>query len=123
MHHAVVVRAEAFFLESESDAAQNRYAFGYVVRIRNDGTTPVQLLSRHWVITDSNGDVREVCGEGVVGEQPVIAPGQTYEYSSGTVLASGVGIMHGEYHLIDADGVRFVAPIPSFTLTVPRVLH
>jgi ApaG protein len=123
MSHGVSVRAEARYLESESDPAGHRYVFAYVVRISNAGTGNVQLRARHWIITDSDGGIKEVRGDGVVGEQPVIAPGYSYEYSSGCVLTAAVGTMHGRYFMVDAEGNAFEVEIPSFTLTIPRVLH
>ncbi|MEW5904610.1 MAG: Co2+/Mg2+ efflux protein ApaG [Pseudomonadota bacterium] len=119
IHVAVQVR----HLADQSDEADDRYVFSYTITITNQGNHPVQLLERHWIITDSNSHVQEVKGKGVVGEQPVIAPGQKYEYSSGTVLATQVGTMSGSYRMQVVDGGEFSVPIPQFVLSVPRTLH
>ena len=97
--------------------------FIYHISIRNDGTIPAQLISRHWLITDANGQVQEVEGEGVIGEQPVIPPGGEHRYNSFCVLETPVGCMEGSYQLIAEDGTAFEAPIPAFTLAVPGALH
>ncbi len=111
------------YIAEQSDEADNRYVFSYSITITNNGDSAVQLLSRHWVITDSNNQVQEVRGQGVVGEQPVIKPGQSYGYTSGTVLSTPVGTMAGSYQMVAEDGTKFDAPIPQFVLSVPRVLH
>lgn len=111
------------YIAEQSDEADNRYVFSYSITIANNGDNTVQLLSRHWVITDSNNQVQEVRGQGVVGEQPVIKPGQSYGYTSGTVLSTPVGTMTGSYQMVAEDGTKFDAPIPQFVLSVPRVLH
>lgn len=110
-------------LAEQSDEDDNRYVFSYTITLTNNGENTVQLLSRHWVITDSNNHVQEVRGQGVVGEQPVLRPGQSFEYTSGTVLATPVGTMTGSYQMVTEDGTKFDAPIPQFVLSVPRVLH
>lgn len=110
-------------LVDQSDEADNRFVFSYTITITNNGEQSVQLLSRHWVITDSNNQVQEVRGQGVVGEQPVIKPGQSFGYTSGTVLATQVGTMRGSYQMVAEDGSKFDVPIPQFVLSVPRVLH
>ena len=97
--------------------------FSYTVTIRNRGETPAKLLSRHWIITDGNGKVQEVRGDGVVGEQPRVRPGEDYQYTSGAVLETAVGTMRGSYQMLSEDGTRFDAAIPEFTLSVPRTLH
>jgi ApaG protein len=97
--------------------------FAYTISIRNSGNATAQLISRHWVITDSQGLVQEVRGLGVVGAQPRLAPGESFEYTSGTAIGTSVGTMKGAYQMVAADGTRFEAPIPEFTLSVPRVLH
>jgi ApaG protein len=97
--------------------------FAYTITLRNRGTVAAQLVSRHWIITDAQQQVQEVRGLGVVGEQPRLEPGQSYEYTSGTSLATPVGTMRGSYQMVAADGTRFDAPIPEFALSVPRVLH
>lgn len=111
------------FLDDESAPDEDRYVFAYTIRIRNLGTLPAQLLSRHWVITDANGKTEEVRGEGVVGEQPRIEPGEQFTYTSGAVLETAVGTMRGSYDMVGDDGTRFDAPIPAFTLSMPRTLH
>src|SRR5512139_4333284 len=110
-------------LAEQSDEDDDRYVFSYTITLTNNGENTVQLLSRHWVITDSNNHVQEVRGQGVVGEQPVLRPGQSFEYTSGTVLATPVGTMAGSYQMVAEDGSKFDAPIPKFVLSVPRVLH
>jgi len=119
IHVAVQVR----YLVDQSDEADNRHVFSYTITITNQGELPVQLLHRHWIITDANNHVQEVRGKGVVGEQPVIKQGQSFEYSSGTVLATQVGTMSGSYQMQVVDGGEFSVPIPQFVLSVPRVLH
>jgi ApaG protein len=111
------------YLDEQSEPEQDRYVFAYTVRIRNAGKVAARLLGRHWVITDANGNVREVTGEGVVGEQPWLRPGEDFSYTSGAVLETHLGTMHGSYEMIADDGTRFDAPIPAFTLSVPRTLH
>jgi ApaG protein len=111
------------YLDEQSEPEQDRYVFAYTVRIRNAGKVPARLLGRHWIITDANGNVREVTGEGVVGEQPWLRPGEDFSYTSGAVLETHLGTMHGSYEMIADDGTRFDAPIPAFTLSVPRTLH
>lgn len=119
VHIAVQVR----YLADQSDEAGNRYVFAYTITLNNQSDRPVQLLSRHWIITDANQHVQEVKGEGVVGEQPVIKPGQSFEYSSGTVLATQVGTMSGSYRMREMEGGEFDVPVPQFVLSVPRTLH
>ena len=121
--HDIAVSVEAQFLDEQSKPNDNRYVFSYTVTIHNRGTVSARLLSRHWVITDGNGDVREVRGEGVVGEQPLVHPGEGYEYTSGAVLETSVGTMQGSYQMLADDGTRFDAAIPSFVLSIPRTLH
>jgi ApaG protein len=111
------------YLEEQSDPEQGRYLFAYTVTIRNTGDVTAQLVSRHWIITDSAGQIEEVKGAGVVGEQPVLRPGQSFQYTSGCPLGTKVGSMHGTYQCIAEDGTAFEAPIPEFVLSVPRTLH
>ena len=111
------------YLADQSDEDDDRFVFAYTITLTNAGDRSVQLISRHWIITDAEQHVQEVRGKGVVGEQPVLKPGQSFEYSSGTVLATQVGIMAGSYHMRAEDGTEFDAPIPQFVLSVPRVLH
>ena len=111
------------FLDEESAPDEGRFVFAYTIHIRNRGKVPARLLHRHWVITDANGKVEEVTGEGVVGEQPWLRPGEEYEYTSGAVLPTPIGTMVGSYRMLADDGTRFEAPIPPFTLCVPHSLH
>ena len=111
------------FLDEQSAPEEDRYVFAYTIRIHNRGRVPAQLLRRHWVITDANGKVQEVHGEGVVGEQPWLRPGEDFRYTSGAVLETALGTMQGRYDMLADDGTRFDAPIAAFTLSVPRTLH
>ena len=111
------------YLAAQSQPEQGRYVFAYTVTVRNDGQVSAQLLSRHWIITDGDGRVQEVRGAGVVGQQPHIAPGASHTYSSGTVMATQVGIMQGSYQMLAEDGKRFDASIAPFRLAVPGALH
>lgn len=117
------VFVETTFLAEQSDIAENRYAFAYQVRIVNTGLVAAQLISRHWVITNSAKQVQEVKGLGVVGAQPLINPDAHFEYTSGTVLTTPTGEMHGTYQMVAEDGTQFEAVIAPFILTMPRVLH
>ncbi len=119
----IEISAKVNYLTDQSDEANNRYVFAYTITLTNASDTTVKLLSRHWIITDANNYVQEVRGEGVVGEQPVLKPRQSFEYSSGTVLATQVGTMHGSYRMVAEDGTEFDAAIPQFVLSIPRVLH
>ena len=121
--YRVTVSAETQYLPDQSDESASRFVFAYTITIRNDGGVAAQLISRHWVITDAQGLVQEVRGLGVVGAQPLLQPGESYEYTSGTSIGTQVGTMKGSYQMLAADGTRFEAPIPEFTLSVPRVLH
>ena len=121
--YKVTASAATQYIADQSDEAAGRYVFAYTITIRNGGNVAAQLISRHWVITDAQGLVQEVRGMGVVGVQPLLQPGETYEYTSGTSIATPVGTMRGSYQMIATDGTRFEAPIPEFTLSVPRVLH
>ena len=111
------------FLDDQSAPEEDRYVFAYTIHIRNQGKLPARLLGRHWLITDGNGKVKEVVGEGVVGEQPWLRPGEGFEYTSGAVLETDIGTMRGSYDVLADDGTRFAAPIPAFTLSIPRTLH
>ncbi len=117
------IRVSTRFLDDQSQPADNRYVFAYTITIQNAGSIAARLLSRHWVITDANGKTEEVRGDGVVGEQPWMRPGDSFEYTSGAVLETAVGTMHGSYELVADDGTRFDVPIPQFTLSVPRTIH
>ena len=111
------------FVDKQSDPGADRYVFAYTITIRNQGVVPAKLLTRHWVITDANGKVQEVRGDGVVGEQPHLEPGQGFRYTSGTVLETPVGSMQGSYQMVADDGHKFDAPIAPFRLAVPGLLH
>jgi ApaG protein len=117
------VSVQPHFLAEQSDPAADRYLFAYTVTVRNTGDVAAQLVSRHWIITDGEGRVQEVRGLGVVGEQPTLAPGEAFQYTSGCPLPTPVGTMRGSYQCVAADGTRFDAPIPEFVLSVPRTLH
>ena len=121
--HAIEVIVATRFLEDQSIPEDNRYVFAYTIRIVNLGEVPARLLSRHWIITDANGKVQEVRGEGVVGEQPWLRPGEHFEYTSGAVLETPLGTMHGSYQMLADDGTAFDARIDPFTLSIPRTLH
>lgn len=121
--YAIKVTPQAVYLPEYSDPEQKRFVFGYRIRIENVGSVAARLISRHWIITDADGDIQEVKGDGVVGEQPLLLPGQVFEYQSGSQLATEVGTMHGSYQMLAEDGTRFEAPIPRFTLSAPRTLH
>jgi len=121
--YAFDIDVDSRYLDEQSEPEQDRYVFAYTIHIRNRGTVPARLLGRHWVITDANGNVREVSGEGVVGEQPWLQPGEDFTYTSGAVLETQLGTMQGRYDMIADDGTRFDAPIPAFTLSIPRTLH
>jgi ApaG protein len=117
------VSVQPRFVPEQSDPERDVYLFAYTVTVRNTGEVAAQLISRHWIITDSEGKVHEVRGLGVVGEQPVLAPGETFEYTSGCPLETPVGTMRGSYQCVAADGTRFDATIPEFVLSMPRALH
>ena len=111
------------FVPEHSDPDEEKFLFAYTVTIRNTGEVTAQLISRHWIITDANNKVEEVQGLGVVGEQPVLQPGEAFEYTSGCPLATPVGSMRGSYQCVAEDGTRFEAAIPEFLLSMPRTLH
>ena len=121
--HDVTVSARTVFIPDQSDVRSGRYVFAYTITITNNGTVAAQLVSRHWIITDANNEVQEVRGQGVVGEQPRLRPNESFQYTSGTAIATPVGTMRGSYQMVAEDGVEFDAPIPEFTLSMPRVLH
>jgi ApaG protein len=122
-NYQIDIQVQTQYLTDQSDPASNRYVFAYTITVLNSGNVPAQLISRHWVITDADDAVQEVRGLGVVGHQPLLEPGQNFEYTSGCVLATPVGTMKGSYHMTAEDGVQFEAPIPEFVLSMPRVLH
>ncbi|HSN18788.1 MAG TPA: Co2+/Mg2+ efflux protein ApaG [Gammaproteobacteria bacterium] len=117
------VDVETAYVAAQSDPAGKRFVFSYTITIRNQGGVPAKLLNRHWIITDSNGKIQEVRGEGVVGEQPHIMPGDGYRYSSGAVLETPVGSMQGAYGMVNDRGETFDAAIAPFRLAMPGVLH
>src|SRR5258708_2430518 len=121
--YEVAVTTQTRYQAEESDESAGRYVFSYTITIRNAGVVAAQLISRPVITTDSHGLVQEVRGLGVVGAQPLIKPGESFEYTSGAAIATPVGTMRGSYQLVAEDGTRFEAPIPEFTLSVPRVLH
>lgn len=123
LRYQVSVVAQATYIDEQSNAAEGRFVFTYTVTIQNDGTLPAQLLHRYWKITDGEGAVREVHGDGVVGEQPTIVPGDAFTYTSGAVLETAVGTMEGHFDMLAADGESFQAPIPLFSLSKPSALH
>jgi ApaG protein len=121
--YAIKVSANAFYVAEQSDEENDQYVFAYTMKITNIGSVAAKLLSRHWIITDAEGKVQEVRGTGVVGAQPHLAPGESFEYTSGSSLETIVGAMRGTYQMLADDGTKFDALIPEFTLSVPRVLH
>jgi ApaG protein len=121
--HGVVIQTQVNYLPEQSDEVGNRFVFSYTITITNLGHSPAKLISRHWVITDAHNHVQEVRGQGVVGEQPLLKPSQSFEYTSGTVLTTQVGTMRGSYQMQADDGAQFEVEIPQFVLSVPRVLH
>ena len=119
----ISINVNAAYLAEQSDPSADRYVFAYTITIANTGTVSAQLISRHWIITDAENVIQEVKGLGVVGEQPLLRPGESFEYTSGTAMATPVGTMHGSYQMVAEDGNKFDAEIPLFTLSMPRVLH
>lgn len=121
--YQIDVSVVTHYLPEQSQPEQSRFAFSYTVTISNNGQVPAKLLSRHWIITNGDGRVQEVRGAGVIGLQPLIAPGHRHTYSSGTVMSSRVGTMQGSYQMLAEDGKRFDAVIAPFRLAVPGSLH
>ena len=121
--YQIAVTTEPQFIAEQSDPAVERYVFAYTITIENVGTVPAQLISRHWIITDGNSRVQEVRGLGVVGQQPLLNPGETFEYTIGCQLDTPVGTMRGTFQMTADDGTQFEAVIAEFTLSIPRVLH
>lgn len=117
------IEVETSYIDEQSDPENDRYVFAYTIVIRNTGTVAAKLISRHWIITDANNHTHEVKGEGVVGEQPHLSPGEGFQYTSGTVLDTPIGSMRGTYQMMADDGVEFDAVIPMFTLSRPHALH
>lgn len=121
--NSITVDVQSEFIEGQSSPAENRYVFAYTITISNTGTVPAKLLTRHWLITDANGEIQEVRGEGVVGAQPHLKPGQSFRYTSGTVIGTPVGSMQGSYQMVADNGEEFDAPIAPFSLAVPGLVH
>jgi len=117
------VDVETAYVDEQSDPNEHRFVFSYTITIRNEGAVPARLLTRHWIITDANGKVQEARGDGVVGEQPHLKPGQGFRYTSGAVIETPVGAMQGKYEMIDDAGQRFDAPIQPFRLAMPGILQ
>jgi ApaG protein len=121
--HDISVKTRTVYIADQSDPANDRYVFAYTITITNTGSVAAQLISRHWIITDATDKVQEVRGKGVVGEQPHLRPGESFEYTSGSAIATPVGTMQGSYQMVADDGTKFDVVIPEFTLSMPRVLH
>ena len=117
------VSVQTTYIPEQSDPDNRRYVFAYTITIRNEGSIPAKLLTRHWLITDADGKTQEVRGEGVVGEQPHLKPGEGFRYTSGTMLETPVGSMQGSYQMLADDGQEFDCPIAPFTLSIPHTLH
>ena len=121
--HNISIDVETQYIEAQSSPDSNHYVFAYTITIRNTGTEAARLLNRHWIITDANGKVQEVTGEGVVGEQPYLRPGENFRYTSGTMIGTPIGSMQGSYEMVADDGVFFNAEIAPFSLAIPYTLH
>ena len=121
--HDIRIRVKTTYVDEQSSPEQEKYVFAYTITITNKGNEAAQLLRRHWIITDANNKIQEVRGDGVVGEQPLLRPGQSFTYTSGAMLETPVGCMQGSYEFITDDGETFAAPIPVFRLSVPITLH
>jgi len=121
--YEIQVTTQVEYIPEQSSEEQDRYVFAYTITITNTGSIAAQLISRHWIITDANNSVQEVRGLGVVGEQPLLKPGESFEYTSGSAIATPVGTMQGTYQMVAEDGTKFDATISEFTLSMPRVLH
>jgi len=119
----VEVSVATHYVEAQSEPAEDRFVFAYTITITNNGSGSAQLMSRHWIITDASGEVEEVRGEGVVGKQPVLAAGESFEYTSGAILKTPVGAMQGEYTFVSADQTPFNVPIAAFSLSMPNLVH
>ena len=121
--YTIQINVETSFIDAQSAPDNERYVFAYTVNIENAGSIAAQLISRHWVITDATGHIQEVRGDGVVGEQPNLAPGESFRYTSAAMIATPVGSMHGSYQMLASDGTSFDAPIEAFRLSIPNILH
>lgn len=120
---AIEVKVASHYLPAESEPKASRYTFAYTVTITNQGQRAARLMTRHWIIVDSSGKKQEVQGDGVVGEQPYLKPGESFQYTSGTIIETPAGTMEGKYHLVTDSGEHFAAEIPPFALAVPQMLH
>ena len=118
-----LIEVQPRYIAEQSKPSEHKYAFAYTIKITNIGQIAAKLLSRHWSITDSNGKVEEVRGEGVIGKKPYIKPGEAFTYTSGALIATAVGVMQGKYAMLSDTGENFDAPVPQFTLSIPRTLH
>ncbi len=121
--NAIQIDVQTTYVEGQSNPDEDHYVFAYTITIRNRGKIGARLISRHWLITDANGDEQEVFGEGVVGQQPYLKPGEDFSYTSGTTLSTPVGTMQGSYQMQSEAGTQFEAPIEPFSLAIPRMLH
>ncbi|MCW8844352.1 MAG: Co2+/Mg2+ efflux protein ApaG [Gammaproteobacteria bacterium] len=122
-NHQIEVEVESEFIPGQSSPDEKRYVFAYTITISNRGSVPAKLLTRHWLITDGNGEIQEVRGDGVVGVQPHLKPGQSFQYTSGTIIKTPVGTMQGSYQMVADDGSKFDAVIAPFSLAVPGLVH
>tara|TARA_B100000989_G_scaffold270575_1_gene226760 strand:- start:199 stop:600 length:402 start_codon:yes stop_codon:yes gene_type:complete len=118
--HNIKISVKSFYLEEHSEPEENSFLWAYQVKIKNNSKKTVKLLRRHWKIIDANGNTKEVRGEGVVGEQPTLEPGKSFEYTSGTPLSTNSGLMHGSYFMINNEGLDFEVKIPAFSLDIPN---
>jgi ApaG protein len=123
MEPAITISSEVLYIDKESNAEQSRFVFAYTIVIENSGSQAAKLLNRHWHITDAQGDVQEVQGPGVIGQQPRLEAGESFRYTSAAVLTTPVGSMHGHYEFVDDDDSRFLVQIPAFSLFVPNLVH
>ncbi len=121
--YKIDINVETLYIEPQSDPENNRYVFTYTINILNQGKVTVQLISRHWIVTDANNKIQEIKGLGVVGEQPVLQPNESFKYTSGTIIETPVGTMQGEYQMEAENGYKFEAEIPMFSLKVPKIVN
>jgi ApaG protein len=121
--YRIKVDVETTYIQEQSVPEENRYVFAYTITITNKGSVPAQLISRHWIITDANNKIQEVQGEGVVGEQPYLEPGDSFRYTSAAMIETPVGCMQGKYQMVADDGFEFEAEIPVFNLSTPHTIH
>jgi len=122
-NYDIQVHVSTQYIETESNPEANRYIFSYTITIENHGNTPAKLISRHWIITDANNRIQEVKGKGVIGEQPLLKPGEAFTYTSGTMLETPVGSMQGSYQMVADNKHYFDAIIEPFSLALPRILN